>query len=104
MTCYDCLHHDACSNAGDGGYSYLKEDSSKCKYFKNKADYVEIKHGEWKEREWTDEYQHICSLCHSTARVHPQSVEYRYCPYCGARMKEVQNETYTDISVNSYNT
>ena len=42
MTCYDCIHCDACSDAGDSGYSSLKEDASKCKHFKNKADFVEV--------------------------------------------------------------
>jgi hypothetical protein len=41
-TCYDCLHYDACSDAGDSGFSSLKEDVSKCKHFKNKADFVEV--------------------------------------------------------------
>jgi hypothetical protein len=41
-TCYDCLHYDACSDAGDNGFSSLKEDVSKCKHFKNKADFVEV--------------------------------------------------------------
>ena len=43
-TCYDCIHCDACSNAGDNGFSSLKEDVSKCKHFKNKADFVEVKY------------------------------------------------------------
>ena len=42
MTCYDCIHCDACSDAGDSGYSALKEDASKCKHFKNKADFEEV--------------------------------------------------------------
>lgn len=42
MTCYDCIHCNACSEAGDSGYSCLKEDVSKCKHFKNKADFVEV--------------------------------------------------------------
>ena len=50
------------------------------------ADVVELRHGEWGKEKWTHTDQHICSLCHSTVRVHPQSVEYRYCPYCGAKM------------------
>ena len=41
-TCYDCIHCDACSDAGDSGYSSLKEDASKCKHFRNKADFVEV--------------------------------------------------------------
>lgn len=50
------------------------------------ADVVEVKHGEWQEERWCDNFQHICSLCHSTVRAHPQSVAYKYCPYCGAKM------------------
>ena len=50
------------------------------------ADVVEVRHGEWQEKRWCDNFQHICSLCHKTARVHPQSVAYKYCPYCGAKM------------------
>lgn len=42
MTCYDCIHCGACSDAGDSGYSSLKEDVSKCKHFKNKADFIEL--------------------------------------------------------------
>lgn len=41
-TCYDCIHCDACSDAGDSGFSCLKEDVSKCKHFKNKTDFVEV--------------------------------------------------------------
>lgn len=50
------------------------------------ADVAEVRHGEWGKEVWTRTYQHICSLCFSTVRVHPESCEYRYCPYCGARM------------------
>lgn len=42
LSCYDCLHCDACSDAGDGGFSCLKEDASKCKHFKSKADFEEV--------------------------------------------------------------
>ena len=42
MTCYDCIHCEACSDAGDAGFSCLKEDVSKCSHFKNKADYTEV--------------------------------------------------------------
>ena len=56
------------------------------------ADVVEVKHGEWGKEKWMHTDQHICSLCHSTVRVHPQSVEYRYCPYCGAKMDGERKE------------
>lgn len=41
-TCYDCIHCKACSDAGDSGFSSLKEDVSKCKHFKNKVDFEEV--------------------------------------------------------------
>ena len=41
-TCYDCIHCDVCSDAGDSGFSSLKEDASKCKHFKNKANFAEV--------------------------------------------------------------
>lgn len=50
------------------------------------ADVVEVRHAHWEEQRWCDNFQHICSLCHKTVRVHPQSVAYKYCPYCGAKM------------------
>lgn len=39
-TCYDCIHSDVCS--GIGACSYHCSDVSKCKHFKNKADFVEV--------------------------------------------------------------
>ena len=50
------------------------------------ADVAEVRHGRWEEERWCDNFQHICSLCRKTVRVHPQSVAYVYCPYCGAKM------------------
>ena len=40
---YDCIHCEACSDVGDAGFSCLKVDASKCKHFKNKADFVKAK-------------------------------------------------------------
>lgn len=72
-------------------FSPLKDDFDRARAvtivkFQPTADVVEVKHGEWKEEIWCDNFQHTCSLCHSTVRVHPQSVAYKYCPYCGAKM------------------
>ncbi len=57
------------------------------------ADVAEVKHGHWEEEKWCDNFQHTCSLCHKTVRVHPQSVAYKYCPYCGAKMDGERRET-----------
>lgn len=39
-TCYDCIHCDVCN--GIGCCSYHCSDVSKCKFFKNKADFVKV--------------------------------------------------------------
>ena len=39
--CYICIHKGACSDAGDPGISYLKEDAPYCKHFRNKEDVEE---------------------------------------------------------------
>ena len=41
-TCYDCIHSDVCS--GISACSYHCSDVSKCKHFKNKANFVEVVH------------------------------------------------------------
>jgi hypothetical protein len=61
-----------------------------CVQFKPAADVTEVQHGVWVKEKWTHTDQHICSLCHSTVRVHPESVMYRYYPYCGADMRGVE--------------
>lgn len=94
MTCYDCAHCEACSDIGDSGFSALKEDVSKCKHFKNKADYVEVRHGEWEAKEHTSistnrhYYTFRCSECKRWNGTHRQN----YCPNCGAKMDGGKNE------------
>jgi hypothetical protein len=98
-TCYDCIHCEACSDAGDAGYSSLKEDVSKCKHFKNKADFVEVKHGRFvknernipKMREFHEKGKalsmneksifYTCSECGEWI-----SLSQKYCSECGAIM------------------
>lgn len=105
MTCYDCIHCGACSDAGDPGISYLKDDVSKCKHFKHKDAFTEVKHGEWVRNEpnpklmkefhdmgigkamtknsiyWT------CSCCGTLGNPH-----YEYCPHCSAIMDGTPKE------------
>ena len=48
------------------------------------GEYVKVKHRHWiidKDRRWH------CSECDSVA---PKGYRYPYCPYCGARMDEVE--------------
>ena len=70
-----------------GCLAYCQEYGGNCKGFNiPAADVVEVRHGEWGKKPWMDTYQHWCPLCLATVRVSPQSVEYKYCPYCGAKM------------------
>ena len=94
FTCYDCIHCGACSSAGDSGFSCLKDDVSKCKHFKNTADFVEVKHGHWLDNiEKTSTVAGItkdfaigykCSLCGRT--------EINREPYCNCGAKMVRGD------------
>lgn len=64
------------------------------------ADVVEVKHGRWKEYGVNNDNTHniACSICghEIKSRGHANSVytelKYRYCPYCGAKMDEKEQE------------
>lgn len=90
-TCYDCIHCDACSDACDGGFSCLKEDASKCKHYKNKADYAEVKHGEW-IRPTIIHGMTIAGLPHCSVCGEVPCDEGKYCPNCGADMRGDKSE------------
>ena len=100
--CKDCIHYDACKDAYDGNWDDFDMYDLYCEYFKNKADFVEVKHGEWiaydtepygdgigeKETKW-----YKCSECETDALGRCYEDEYYsyplrtdYCPYCGAKM------------------
>ena len=75
MTCKDCICYEIlCRHA-------LQDDELKlCKHFKNKADFVEVKHGEWIV---DGEYQ-VCSVCGE--EHHWDEYRATYCEDCGAKM------------------
>lgn len=87
--CYECLHYEACSDVGDAGFSYLKDGEEKCDHFKNKADFAEVKNGEWTRVDVMGNgygqiyYQHKdCGISSTELYRCP----YEYCPRCGAKM------------------
>lgn len=59
MSCYDCIHIKVCK-------AYEPEDADCiCNQFKNKADYAEVKHGEWIDK-FNGRFvnpTHSCSVC-----------------------------------------
>lgn len=83
-SCKECLHHDFCNVDG-----YI--DAEDCKVFKNKADFVEVKHGHWI---WLEGNLYECSECPSKTEVDECMNEplYEYCPYCGAKMEGLRKD------------
>lgn len=88
MTCKDCIHYEVCID-----YTTLKESDfaqnfneteKLCDHFKNKADFVEVRHGEWVEGDYGETIKLACSSCGAP-------FEYRttFCPDCGAKMEEL---------------
>lgn len=90
MTCKDCMHFLVCEKAY---HLHDEQDVEKrCKHYKNEADYAEVKHGEWIEKEevYGDVY-YTCSNCNNdwtTIDGTPQDNFMNYCPHCGAKMEK----------------
>lgn len=87
--CKECVHFELCED----WFEQIKEEGlvtgersqHQCESFKNKADFQEVKHGEWiNERE----FLYKCSLCGDRAFIRFDRKLCRYCPNCGAKMKE----------------
>lgn len=73
--CSKCVSEEVCKYRHD----------YECPHFKNKAGYVEMKHGEWvggKFNDYSGEYEEQCSNCKKYSREYARP----YCPNCGAKM------------------
>ena len=80
ITCNNCLHNDICNIDG-----YI--DAGECGFFKNKADFVEVKHGEW-IRPTIIHGITIAGLLHCSVCGEVPCNKGKYCPNCGAKMDE----------------
>lgn len=87
FTCKDCVHYEVCEDARE--FDNYEVYDIICDHAKNKADFVEVKHGEWK----IDGVLDVCSVCgrcilqpHITQPYVTNS--YNFCPYCGADMRK----------------
>lgn len=94
MTCNDCIHHDLCFDNGTLFIHYAKgkkiadaENGCPFKAFKNKADFVEVKHGYWKEYFSAGKFHYDCSVCDDgfATKERLKTVP-NYCSNCGAKM------------------
>lgn len=95
--CIDCLHFEVCQydeqeqaviNLKSSYRDISKDIADGCIFFKNKADFVEVKHGRWAN---TDESEYMCTNCNEyfciDIDMHPiDDCNMFYCPNCGAKM------------------
>ena len=98
-TCKDCVHYECCSTFESLAIRIIlcgENADKRCGIFKNKADFAEVKHGEWIYHECVSSYEgtisgYSCSIC--SAFVDEDAFEAdtfhkKYCGNCGAKMKE----------------
>lgn len=121
MTCKDCIHYEICTF----GSIINKNMEKDCKRFKNKADVVEVKYGEWIEDGYFD-IPCSCSYCGSEApykviscqdkydfnyydelvfvgtEIKKEYIQTPYCPICGAKMKKREG-TKTALEIIEHN-
>lgn len=108
MTCKDCFNFGECLKSGETPHYAVdgchKDVEKRCKNFKNKADFVEVKYGEWIRNERNipkmKEFHkkgiatamkatsifYTCSCCNDWG-----TPIQKYCSGCGAKMNNVVN-------------
>ena len=101
-TCKDCLHNDVC-HFNFKGCELTEEEKKDCGFFKPKADYVEVKHGYWKQTKEPLGVHDVdcieCSVCGESWILDEdwsfeEHTEYcHYCINCGAKMDGERKES-----------
>ena len=100
MTCKDCIHYEACggfipTDLDQDVFDYCRKGiadeipniEERCSCFMDKADVVEVKHGEWISVDADVIFK--CSICEaeiSTSWDYENENMFAYCPCCGAKM------------------
>ena len=80
-TCKECIHREIC-------IVYGCIDDEVCLYFRNKANYAEVKHGKWTLH---PDGSGTCNLCGRTQKsVWDFDNTQGYCGKCGADMRGVK--------------
>lgn len=98
--CPDCIHQYCCKYDRFFG---VNEVENKCIYFKPTADVAEVKHGEWKIKQFalTNCFNVCCSECGYKEMKGPAWNEtfgmHQYCPNCGAKMDKKESEGFSDV-------
>ena len=81
VTCKECIHYKICV------WTQVETDITKtCEDFKNKTDFVEVKHGEWIAH-YNGSMKPIyrCSVCNERLVGYSDPNKVPYC-HCGAKM------------------
>ena len=84
--CKDCIHYEICDEYVSPCESFPEVEGG-CKCFKNAADVVEVRHGEWKKL-YDKAPRYVCTACNHLFN----NKEYKYCPNCGAKMDGERKE------------
>ena len=89
MTCKDCVYYEVCKEhlIECAEYGEAERILNPCSRFKNKVDFIEVKHAEW--RICCDGWYPYCSNCSyepERPTIHNDN-RTPYCPNCGAKMK-----------------
>lgn len=83
VSCDYCTHYAICIFHING------DEYKKCVHFKNKADVVDVRHGEWIQLDECANEGVYCSVCHKKVykiEYANQALNSAYCPNCGAKM------------------
>lgn len=93
--CRKCLYSPGCTKKAYAIIENIIDDTYDvnvpCDIFKDKADFMEVKHGEWKFINLATNYLEApfgdtchCSVC--GFHIDVSDTHFKYCPECGARM------------------
>lgn len=104
-TCKDCLHYEVCVHWCDSlqeifkPKTYIPLDDNNddyCQFFKNKADYMQIRNPKYKTMKITsikihgkwvkDRNKRTCSIC-GFLYLENGKTTFNFCPNCGTNMK-----------------
>lgn len=82
-SCKECLSELPCSTSLQKMYHNKAE---KCPFFKNKAEYAEVKHGRWLSVGFGEYWCSVCDANGEDVLDKRGNPNWKHCPNCGAKM------------------